>query len=116
MVVFRAAGIIPHVEFSGYDVTSGMWKESSALQDTMMRCLYAEWITDGFQFGDVFLLKTGRRSAHCGIYTDDGSIWHALGRRCVTKSDFVLWKREIVGMVRVVKDGFRTDPKSIRLN
>ena len=116
LVVYRAAGIIPHTDFFGYDVTSGMWKESSKLQDAMRKCLHTEWVTDNFQFGDIFILKTGRRSAHCGLYSDDGYIWHALGGRCVTRSDFAVWKREVLGMVRIVKEGFRRDPKAIQFN
>lgn len=116
MAVCCAAGIVPHTEFYGYDVTAGMWKESSALQETMLRCLHAEWVTDSFKFGDIFVLKTGRRSGHCGIYTADGFVWHALGKRCVTRSDYSLWRREIVGMVRIIKEGFRVDPRSITFN
>jgi len=116
LAVFRSVGVIPHVDFYGYNLTAGMWKESTNLQDTMLRCLHAEWVTADYKFGDIFILRTGKRSAHCGIYTDDGYIWHALGGRCVTKSDFSVWKREIIGMVRVVKDGFKLDPRAIQFD
>lgn len=109
-------GILDRVEFSGYDVDSGLWTESTKLQDTILRCLHSVWVEESFEFGDIFILKTGNRSAHCGLYTDDGNVWHALGNRCVTKSDFALWRHEIKGMVRVVAPGFRVNPATISFN
>lgn len=112
--ILYEAQVIPRASFSGYDTDLGMWAESTRLQDTMLRCLNAEWVTSDFEFGDIFIMKTGTRSAHCGFYSDDGYIWHSLSRRCVTRSDFSLWKREILGMVRIVKTGFRMSPNNMR--
>lgn len=110
------SNVLPRASFGGYDVDSGMWAESTLLQDTIMNCMFGRWVTSDFEFGDIFIMKTGKRSAHCGFYTADGYIWHALARRFVTRSDFVLWKREIVGMVRLEQIGFRTNPDNMRLD
>lgn len=107
--------IVPSCDFSGYDVNDGMWGESTRLQDTMMKVFHSVWIESDFQFGDVPILKNGKRSAHCGFYTADGYMWHSLGHRFVTKSDFGLWKREIRGMVRITETGFKIHPRNIKL-
>ena len=109
------AGILPKIDFSGYDVSDGMWGESTRLQDTFRRCLYCEWIDSDFQFGDIPILKNGKRSAHCGFYTADGFMWHSLGHRFVTKSDFGLWKHEVSGMIRIVREGLKINPNQIKL-
>ena len=114
--VFHDAGVFPRCNFTGYDLDSGMWGQSSKLQDALLKCLHAVWVEKDFEFGDIFILKTGKRSAHCGIYTDDGYVWHSLGHRSVTRSDFALWRHEILGMVRLVKPGFRLNPDNIRFD
>lgn len=110
------SGVLPRRDFTGYDLQSGLWTESNKLQDTILRCLNAVWVEDGFEFGDIFILKTGRRTAHCGFYTADGYIWHSLGNRCVTKSDFSFWRHEIRGMIRIKKEGFKLNPLSVRFD
>ena len=113
--VLTDAGILPKCSFTGYDTSAGMWFESTKLQDTILKFANGVWVTSDFEFGDIFILKTGKRSAHCGLFTADGYIWHALGGRCVTKSDYVVWKNESVGMVRLVGDGFRLNPTGVRI-
>ena len=109
-------GVLPRVKFSCYSTADGMWEESHRLRDVMLRCLHSEVVDkEAMEFGDVIITKTGKRSAHCGFYTADGHIWHALGSRFVTRSDLKIWKREIVYALRVVKEGFKVSPNCISL-
>lgn len=113
--VLEACQIVPVMSFDGYDTSAGLWKEDSGLERVMLEHFHAEWVESGFQFGDIFITKTGKQTAHCGFFDSDGHLWHALAGRCVTKSDFVLWRRGIKGMVRIVRPGLRKVPSG-RLN
>lgn len=114
--IYSEAGIFPDIDFHGYSVDDGMWKESTRLQDTMLRCLHSEWVPSDqqFEFGDIAIFKTGDRSAHCGFVTGEDYVWHALGHRMVTKSDMCLWRRAIIGVVRVTQEGYIVRPDKLK--
>jgi len=114
--VLEETGVVPGASFGGYDTTAGMWKESSALQEMILKCVRGDWIPapGPWEFGDVVVLTTGRRSAHCGIIVGD-KVWHSLSGRCVTESDLVLWHKELAGAVRLRELGFLVRPEQATL-
>lgn len=111
-VIFEA-GIFPDVDFHGYSVDDGMSGESTKLQETILHCCYGEVVFGDYEFGDIAIFKTGDRSAHCGFFSGDGYLWHSLARRCVTRSDFSLWRGAVVCAVRLTGEGFRVSPAKL---
>lgn len=111
--VCHEAGVFPSSDFNGYDTSSGMWKQSSKLQDTILQCVHGSFVDRGpWEFGDIAIFKTGNRSAHCGFIAGR-SLWHALANRCVTESDLALWEGEFAGAVRLSAAGFKASPDRV---
>ena len=108
------SGVVPRVEYQGYDLEAGMWGPSDKLQHCILQCVNGEVVQEPYEFGDILLFKTGRRSAHCGFYVPD-YIWHSLAHRQVTKSDFPLWRKEIECGIRITSEGLKTSPANIDL-
>lgn len=106
------AGTIDDARLPTYTTSDGMWAESTRLQEAILACVRGDWIEagSGYEFGDVLVLKTGRRSAHCAFYSGDDYIWHALAGRFVTRSDLALWAKEICGAIRLTATGLKQSP------
>lgn len=105
------AGVIESPVLPTYTTSDGMWAESTRLQEAILACVRGQWVLDSFEFGDVLILKTGRRSAHCAFCAGD-YIWHALAGRFVTRSDLALWAKEVSGAVRLTAAGLKQSPRA----
>jgi cell wall-associated NlpC family hydrolase len=113
--IYSAASVVPEGSVAPYSVSEGMVSPSRKLRDVLNDLLHCEEHDPGSpEFGDVVLFKTGGVSAHCGFLAGE-VVWHALARRCVTPSPWLLWRHKADTLLRVTKTGFRGEPRSIIL-
>ena len=110
MEVLTNAGIVERRELGAYDVQAGTHSVSRKLAAEINRCLFVESVSVASpEFGDLAVFKTGTRSGHIGFVTD-GYVWHSLAGRCVTRSPFALWNREIEFLFRFTDTGWKAEP------
>jgi len=108
-VILIEAGILTPRALGKYDTAEGIGKDSTALADRIREMTYVEDCSPSApEFGDVVVMKTGLTSGHCGFYAD-GLMYHALARRCVTKSPWGHWKNSAQVLLRFTRTGYRED-------
>lgn len=109
--VLVASGIVTRHPLGTYPTDLGIAKESHTLRNELLRCLHSvaiDDITKG-EFGDIAVMKTGGRSAHCGLFIGT-HLWHSMGGQHVTRSPWNLWRHRCKHMVRIYADGWRETP------
>lgn len=109
--VLIAAPIVSRRELPPYSTMIGYGKESRSLQDSLLAAFHCvefdyEQSEEEPQFGDIIVFKNGDQSAHCGWFSS-GQLYHALARRCVTRSEWKHWAPRAKSIIRIYALGWR---------
>jgi hypothetical protein len=109
-VILVAAGVVDKHPLGFYNVRDGLYAPSDKLVQALRECLHVEDATGDPQFGEVWVMKTGDRSAHVG-FAAPPYLWHSPASGCFTKTPLALKLAHVATRLRLTGVGWKSLPR-----